>query len=358
MNGWERPVYWAERCAIELLYRTGISHVTSHWDGGCGAIYLFHSATPERYLHIDRDIRTSPQFLDRLLLHLRASGIDVISMDAVPLRLKDGNRRRFVAITFDDGYGDNFVHALPVFEKHGAPLTIYVTTAMLTGSFHCWWLGLEHLFLRHSIVEIAPMQRTWRLQSLRSRARAYRETRNWIIADVRSRSAALAPTFARYGIDLAELTRKAGLNHDQLRALARHPLVTIGGHTTNHPDLSQLPDSEAYGEIVENKRFLEAAIDTAVNHFAYPFGTAGTCGQREAALARRAGYHTATTTFHQCLTNPLSQDLMLLPRVGINRPYECIGLARLQIDGTLATFRRLKARASLRRRPYDPAEAI
>ena len=49
---------------------------------------------------------------------------------------------------------------------------------------------------------------------------------------------------------------------------------------------------------------------------------------------------------------------MLLPRVGINRRYECIGLARLQIDGTLATFRRLKARASLRRRPYDPAEAI
>jgi peptidoglycan/xylan/chitin deacetylase (PgdA/CDA1 family) len=346
----------AERCAVELLYRTGISHATAHWNAGCGAIYVFHSAVPDRRLHIDRDIRTSPGFLDDLLSHLRASRIDIVPIEAVPTRLQYGSPRRFVAFTFDDGYGDNFVHALPVFEKHGAPLTIYVTSGMVTGTLQCWWLGLERLFLRQSTVEIAPMQRRWKLRSLGSRARAYRDACDWVIADVRFRAAMLASTFARYNIDLPDITREVGLTPNQLRVLAHHPLVTIGGHTVNHPNLSQLSDVEAYNEIFEGKRSLEVLADAPVDHFAYPFGTATTCGPREAVLAKSAGYRTASTTCHQCLTDPVGQDHLLLPRIGINRPYESIGLARLQIDGTIATFRQLKAGAvSLRRRLHGLA---
>ena len=33
-----------------------------------------------------------------------------------------------MALTFDDGYVDTAVHALPILERHGAPFTLYVTT--------------------------------------------------------------------------------------------------------------------------------------------------------------------------------------------------------------------------------------
>ena len=36
---------------------------------------------------------------------------------------------QFATITADDAYRDNLTEALPVFEKHGAPFTIYVAPA-------------------------------------------------------------------------------------------------------------------------------------------------------------------------------------------------------------------------------------
>jgi peptidoglycan/xylan/chitin deacetylase (PgdA/CDA1 family) len=349
---WEGRGSWAERFAVNLLYRSGIPNAAARFYAGRGAIIMFHSVVPSRHLCIDTDLRTTPEFLDRLLSNLRASNIDVVSLNDVPELLRAPNGRRFVVFTFDDGYRDNFIHALPVFEKHGAPFTIYVASGMLTGTLNCWWLGLERLFLLHSTVEIDAMQRQWSLTSLRSRARAYREACNWVIQDTRVNIAALGSTFVRYGIDLQHITREVGLTIDQFRALAQHELVTIGGHTVTHPDLGQLSHSEAYQEIIQDKLFLEALGDIPIDHFAYPFGTARTCGPREAYLARQAGYRTATTTWHDCLTDPLNQDLLQLPRVGINRPYESIGLARLQIDGLTAALHR---QAVNKRRTLPPS---
>ena len=38
-------------------------------------------------------------------------------------------RRRFVCLTFDDGYRDNLRYALPILKKYDAPFTIYIPTS-------------------------------------------------------------------------------------------------------------------------------------------------------------------------------------------------------------------------------------
>jgi peptidoglycan/xylan/chitin deacetylase (PgdA/CDA1 family) len=343
-----RTIYssWGERCAVELIYRAGLSWAAARAFGGRGAIYMFHSVTPDRQAHIDLDLRTTPLFLDALLANLRSAKIDVLPLDAVPARLRDRHSRRFVCFTFDDGYSDNFIHALPVFEKHDAPLCIYVSSGMLTGALKCWWLGLERLFLRNANIDIEPMHRRWNLSSLDSRTRAYREVCDWVSLDVRNNSQALETTFRRYGIDLEGIPREVGLTTEQFRRLAAHPLVTIGGHTVSHPDLSQLRDDDAQLEINQDKLFLEVLGECPVQHFAYPFGRPHMCSAREMSFVRQAGYRTATTTRHGCLTGLPDFDLFQLPRVGINRPYESISLARLQIDGVVAGFRNLNRGAA------------
>ena len=50
----------------------------------------------------------------------------------------------------------------------------------------------------------------------------------------------LAPTFKQNGISLADLNDEYFLDERELRTLARHPLASIGGHTTSHQALSTL----------------------------------------------------------------------------------------------------------------------
>ena len=79
----------------------------------------------------------------------------------------------------------------------------------------------------------------------------------------------------------------------QIATLARHPLITIGGHGHRHVRLARLSPEEAALDIVEGKRRLEDWCRVAPRHFAYPFGS-NNPAVREAV--REAGYVTAVTT--------------------------------------------------------------
>src|SRR3954463_14856710 len=46
---------------------------------------------------------------------------------------------RHVLITFDDGYRDNYTHALPILRAHGATATFFLTTGFLDRPRLSWW---------------------------------------------------------------------------------------------------------------------------------------------------------------------------------------------------------------------------
>ncbi len=81
-------------------------------------------------------------------------------------------------------------------------------------------------------------------------------------------------------------------SQQELRQLARHPLMTIGGHTKTHPKLSKLSEHEAREEIIGGKKQLEDWLGQAVRHFAYPYGD---FSERAIALVKDAGFQTAVT---------------------------------------------------------------
>ena len=104
------------------------------------------------------------------------------------------------------------------------------------------------------------------------------------------------------------------LGKDELRQLARHPLVTVGAHTTSHAALPMLKAERARAEMVENKAFLEQLLGRVVKSLAYPYGA---CGAREAALAREAGFASAFTTQASPVYPRHRDALHALPRVGV-----------------------------------------
>src|SRR5262249_43149366 len=108
-----------------------------------GAILLYHRVT-----RLDRD----PQLLAVSPEHF-AEHLDVLRRKAnvVPLNKFRGEPRlpsRAIAITFDDGYADNFVEAKPILERKEVPATVFVVSGFLGSAREFWWDELDRILLQ------------------------------------------------------------------------------------------------------------------------------------------------------------------------------------------------------------------
>ena len=63
----------------------------------------------------------------------------VVGVDELAEMVQSGDRvdRRLAAVTFDDGYEDNYRCAFPILRKHGLTAAFYVTTGSV-GSSSTW----------------------------------------------------------------------------------------------------------------------------------------------------------------------------------------------------------------------------
>ena len=66
----------------------------------------------------NRLLEVSPEFLEGLLRRLKRCALDIISLDEMHRRFIAGDfKRRFVCITFDDGYKDVMRWAWPLLKQ-------------------------------------------------------------------------------------------------------------------------------------------------------------------------------------------------------------------------------------------------
>ena len=88
----------------------------------------------------------------------------------------------------------------------------------------------------------------------------------------------------------------------------------VGAHTRHHVHLPQLDARTGYEEMALCKSELEAGLGVPVEHFCYPYGE---YGPEHVAMAREAGFMTATTTRRgRCHAR---EDLLQLSRVPVLR---------------------------------------
>jgi peptidoglycan/xylan/chitin deacetylase (PgdA/CDA1 family) len=108
--------------------------------------------------------------------------------------------------------------------------------------------------------------------------------------------AVLRDAAARSGSNPPYFDAKTMLTWDEVRALDREPLITIGAHTVDHFVMAQLRDAELHRQIHESRATLERHLGHPVTHFAYPFGREEHADTREFDAVRAAGYASAVTT--------------------------------------------------------------
>jgi peptidoglycan/xylan/chitin deacetylase (PgdA/CDA1 family) len=85
------------------------------------------------------------------------------------------------------------------------------------------------------------------------------------------------------------------LSVDDLKILAKHPLVTVGSRGLFNRRLSELTDREALYDFKESKKRLEQITSTRIDLFAFPFGE---CDTRIENICRRSGYRAAWSVWN------------------------------------------------------------
>ncbi len=238
----------AKRAAISTLRRLPAS---SNRSRRC-VVLCYHSVDP----HLPF-ASADPELFDRHLEWLRGA-CNVVRLDDVyecaTNGSDDSDGRPVVAITFDDGYEDNFVHAYPRLRALEVPATFFVTVGLVEADA--------------SVVA--------RLEALRD----------------------------------GSVVR--GMNWEQLREL-HDAGFAVSSHTYSHPNLARLDRAAATREITRAKEILEERLQVADRCFAYPFGKPGHHFTDETMdVLRSAGYGVAVSVVFRGVQ--ASDDPLAVPR--------------------------------------------
>lgn len=308
---------FVQRAVYTTAHVSGLSRALAPLYRGRGVIFALHSMIDDDAFYPDETLRCPVHKLDWTLRRLRSQRIDIVTLDEAMQRLDAAWARRFAVFTFDDGFADNLTRALPVMEKFGAPFTLYVNTGMINREIDAWWFGIAALIRARDYIDVSGLGR-FDCADAAAKRRTYVAIEAAIHANF-DLLPAVRQAIADAGIKIAAEVDREALSVAQLREISRHPLVTIGGHTTTHCNLARALAGTVRSEMAENRKFLQELTGTAVNHNAYPFGHSGACGEREAEISQSLGFRTAVTTRVGTLFPEHRDHRHALPRTCLTR---------------------------------------
>lgn len=259
--------------ALDLTGCGRMLRATSSWEGLL--VMNYHRIGNRHQSLLDRNLwsATDEDFDAQMAMITRE--FDVIGLNDLDA-VFTYRRGRFVMVTFDDGYLDNFTNAFPILKKYGVPATFFITTGFLDVPMVPWW------------DEIAWMVRTSPLDGL--------DVNPWTTTpvpfDEPHREAAIGRLLAIYKrlsgsltndylAFLGEALRSGRCPHqiadelwmkwDMIREM-KAAGMSFGGHTVTHPVLANLPADEQDQEIGECRKRLIAELGEPIDAFSYPVG--------------------------------------------------------------------------------------
>ena len=310
-----------------------------------GCLFTFHRAVsdaawanqPNRGFHLQLG------FLDRVLTYLKRTGWRIVTMDEMIATTDEQpsyNKRpqRLVNFSVDDCYVDTWNVVAPLFRRHKAPLTLYVTTGIPDGKMMLGWAGLETLIARTG--RLKWNGRWIDVSALAAKRSCFDQlTRSW---DGNHFDRKYLAFCQQNGADAEALREEHAITWSMLSELCEDPLIEIGGHTISHPHLSAIDIVEAQHEIADCGAALRRRLAVPCRHFAFPYGRRSDCGPREFELAEAAGYASAATT-RKGLIFP-HQDRFSLPRNTINGARQSIASVEVALTGLAGSFARVLGR--------------
>lgn len=304
--------------AQPLLFKYLLSHSTT--------VLTFHRVLPDnaRYLcNTHESIIIYQSQFDELLGFLVAN-FNVLSLTQFINKEKSRKSSRpEVVLTFDDGWRDNLIYALPILKKHGLKAALFVATDYMSSNKMFWWRIVEsvlsHEIVNKQVVEILSRDTT--SESLLSRihqvimgaerialiSELVGHMKGYNCNEIDDLAAKLLPFYQRNKFD--EM-----MTWSDVQSWVDAGME-IGPHGKSHHLLTSLPLEDAEQEIVSSFQEINKYIDGEVlNGFCYPNGNHNK--QLEAILMRHGFVFSLSAK--KGLVKQGDTSLFSIPRINIS----------------------------------------
>ncbi len=259
-------------------------------------ILAFHKVSPDNHPFF---APVSPADFERQLAFLKRFYCVLPLRELVDRSAKRDLPPRAVALTFDDGYRDNYEHAFPLLKKYSLNATIFLATGVIGNDSVLWHDRVFDAFrfttksrARLSAFPDAELQlntasaKQGALGTVLAHAkRSTPEERRLLVDELECE---LAP-------DIAPGRRTRMLSWEQVREM-RGMGIDFGSHTVTHSIVSRIDEEGIRSELAESKREIEKQVGTPVTLFAYPNGSRADFDDRAKIVLKELGYRAAVTT--------------------------------------------------------------
>ncbi|WP_312936104.1 polysaccharide deacetylase family protein [Pseudomonas sp.] len=291
---------------------------------GDGVILMLHRVLADdasAELAHRNELCVGPEAFDGLLRWLRQH------FDCVPLmtlleqqRQPRRGQRPQVALTFDDGWRDNALHALPLLQRHQVPASIFLSTDYIGSRQRFWWESLgETLWGSHGQAAVAPLLEQLREQGHPVPAQvlepATDSVRSLALAHYLQRLKALPAHTLRQLTETCPLeSLPQALDWHQVRHMEGTGLITFGPHGASHALLPELDDAALDAELARSTHALQHGCLHPLPVYCYPNG------DHDARVRQHlAAHHYPFALSTRAAVCKTADDPLALPRIGVSQ---------------------------------------
>lgn len=170
-------------------------------------VLMYHSVSDE---HKDYRYNLRVDRFEKQMQYL-SENFEIVSTEKLVEKIKNNAEPEGIslAVTFDDGYMNNYQNAVPILEKKTIPTTFFITTGFIENK------------------DMDEMRDGERIEKM-----------TW----------------------------------DEIKDISSRKVFTVGSHTHTHPFLPELTGKEMTEELEKSKKILEEKTDEKIKYVSYPGG--------------------------------------------------------------------------------------
>lgn len=292
--------------------------------------FLFHRVSPQRDELWDP---MSVELFEKCIKYITKKYY-VLKIEDLPEHIGQNHKKCFATISFDDGYKDNIINALPILTKYNVKASFYVVTDCINFNKLTWTHQLEFQFANTKQTKISLdfdfLPKEFRVNEIKSREEKIMFVKKLkpLLKKVTHEQRKLV--LERIDLAFNDLVfPKLMMNWDDLRELVQLGHA-IGSHTVSHCMLGTIEKlEEAEAELINSAKEIQLNLGFFPKAISYPVGS---YNKSIIELSKKVGYELGLAV-KQDIYLPDDQNLFEIPRIELYN--ESWWKTRLRITHTL-----------------------